>query len=165
MKEGEFEDPPPHEKAAKKVKKKEEKIERKVDRAVEMEEAGDLFGAEMILDAAMEEEINLKGDKFESKVASETRAKEMSVVITCRDCGITLAEYDVVTEDGVVKECKASWGQVKEEQFLREQAIASRPEVFGPGTVVHLAVPKGLRGRLDRKFSDKSIAAGKIQEH
>jgi hypothetical protein len=117
------------------------------------------------LDEVIEIERNLAGERFEQFVTEDTNAKEISVKVTCKDCNKLLAEFDVVTEDGIVKECKSSWNQVSEEQFQREAALAQRPDIFGPGTVVHIAVPKGQSGRLDRKFSDKAKVAGKIQEH
>jgi hypothetical protein len=148
-----------------KVAREDAAINRMVDKAAAAEAAGDAAGAAQLLDAAAERDRLHAGARFEQKVADDTNAQEINVKITCRDCGKVIAEYDVVTEDGTVKECKSSWNQVSEEQFVRETALAQRPDVFGPGTVVHIAVPDGQRGRLDRKFSDKSVAAGKIQEH
>jgi Domain of unknown function (DUF4150) len=144
--------------------RKEAKVERILDKAVATQ-ASDPARANELLDAAAELDHSLKGDKFERHVANDTNAKEVAVKITCKDCGLVIAEFDVVTDSGIVKECKASWNQVNEDQFKREQALAQRPDIFGPGTVVHIAVPKGQRGRLDRKFKDKANASGKIQEH
>jgi hypothetical protein len=148
-----------------KVARLEAAINRMVDKASAAEQAGDAAGAAQLLDTAMENDRLTAGARFEQKVADDTNAKEINVKVTCRDCGKVVGEYDVVTEDGTVKECKSSWNAVGEEQFIRETALAQRPDIFGPGTVVHLAVPKGERQRLDRKFSDKSNVAGKIQEH
>jgi hypothetical protein len=142
--------------------RKEKKVERLFSAALA---ATDPAKANELLDTAAELDQSLKGDKFERHVTNDTTAKEVAVKITCKDCGLVIAEFDVVTKDGVVKECKASWNQVNEAQFKREQALAQRPDIFGPNTVVHIAVPKGQRGRLDRKFKDKANASGKIQEH
>lgn len=142
------------------------KEEKKIDRVVgKAASTADPVKASELFDAALELDASLKGERFEQKVADDTKAKEVAVKLICRDCGLIIAEFDVVTQDGTVKECKASWNQVNENQFLREQALAQRPDVFGPGTVVHIAIPKGERGRLDRKFTNKANAAGKIQEH
>lgn len=144
------------------VAKNERKLDRLVNKAAS---ATNPATASELFDTAMEMDRNLRGERFEQKVTDDTSAKEVAVKLTCRDCGLIIAEFDVVTENGVVKECKASWDQVNEGQFLREQALAQRVDVFGPGTVVHIAVPKGQRGRLDRKFKNKVNASGKIQEH
>jgi hypothetical protein len=152
------------------VDKREAHIDRMLAKAAAAESAGDAAGAAMHLDAALEYEKEdgnkLAGDRIEAKVAEDENAKEIKVTIKCRDCGKILGEFDVVTEDGVVKECKASWRDVDSQQFHDETALAQRPDVFGPGTVVHLALPKGQRPRLDRqqKFKKEEIA-GKIQEH
>jgi hypothetical protein len=142
--------------------REEKKVDRLVDKAAS---TADPAKASELFDAALELDSSLKGERFEQKVTDDTNAKEVAVKLICKDCGLIIAEFDVVTEDGTVKECKASWNQVNENQFLREQALAQRADVFGPGTVVHIAIPKGERGRLDRKFKNKANAAGKIQEH
>lgn len=145
--------------------REEQKIDRLVEQAAAAEAAGNISRAAMLLDNALEVDKSIIGERFENKVAEETNAKEISVKITCKDCGIVLGEFDVVTEDGIVKECKASWSQVNEGQFLKEQALAQHSKVFGPGTVVHISIPKGQRGRLNKKFLNKANVTGKIQEH
>lgn len=142
--------------------KEEKKVDRLVDKAAS---TTDPAKASELFDAALEVDSGLKGERFEQNVTDDTNAKEVSIKLICKDCGLIIAEFDVVTDDGIVKECKASWSQVNEAQFAREQALAQRSDVFGPGTVVHIAVPKGERGRLDRKFKNKANVRGKIQEH
>lgn len=109
---------------------------------------------------------NIRGAQFEERVADETRAKETSVKVKCKKCGKTLGEFDVVTHDGVVKECKADAHLLSPKRFLEEHSLVQRPDVFGPGTVLHVAIPKGQRQVIVNKFKPKyNTIKGKIQEH
>src|SRR5712672_335932 len=56
---------------------------------------------------------NVDGIEFEQKVAEDTNAKWTSIKFECPDCGWS-GELDVVTDDGVVKECKHSADVAKE---------------------------------------------------
>lgn len=141
------------------------RMEGRFEDALKKEASGNLLGALKSLNKAAGLDGNLKGKRFEQKIAEETNAKEVSVKVKCRDCGLTLAEYDVVTEDGVAKECKADGSLVKPKQFRRAQKLAQRKDVFGPGTLVHLAIPAGDRYKVTTKFSNKSEYTSKIQEH
>ena len=143
----------------------EKRMEGRFEDALKKEASGNLLGALKSLNKAAGLDGNLKGKRFEQKVAEETNAKEVSVKVKCRDCGLTLAEYDVVTEDGVAKECKADGSLVKPKQFRRAQKLAQRKDIFGPGTRVHLAIPAGDRYKVTTKFSNKSEYTSKLQEH
>ena len=145
-------------------KRNEEKLDRMLDEA---DKAGNPAQKQQLFESALAYDTLIKGERFELKVAEQTQAKEVAVKINCRDCGLVVQEFDVVTRDGVVKECKASWGQVGLSQFKREEQLAQRSDVFGPGTVVHVAIPKGQRGNLESKFGkeNKAHMSGKIQEH
>jgi hypothetical protein len=149
-------------------KKLQQRNEKKLDRMLnKANKAGSPKEKQELFEAALIYDTLIKGERFEVKVAEQTQAKEVAVKITCRDCGLVIQEFDVVTREGVVKECKASWGQVGLTQFKREEQLAQRSDVFGPGTVVHIAIPKGQRGNLENKFGkeNKPHMSGKIQEH
>ena len=107
------------------------------------------------------EELN-KGDAFENQVAEDTQAKWTSIEFKCPDCGLD-GDIDVVTKDGVVKECKASGGGVKRKQYEKVATVA--PIIFGSGVSVHIAVPKGQKNVALSHFEDKNAMNEKIQEH
>lgn len=150
----------------KSIKQLEKRIER-LNNEVKKEEArGKPLLADALRTQIVGEEGNLRGARFEFEVAEQTNAREMDVKFICKKCGETLGDFDVVTDKGIAKECKASWNQVNEAQFLKNQKfIQDHPNLVGPGTIVHVAIPKGQRNRLDNKFKDKQAIAGKIQEH
>ncbi|HZH16725.1 MAG TPA: hypothetical protein VE057_20390 [Archangium sp.] len=143
----------------------EKRIERLTNEVKKEETRGKPLLADALRTLIVGEERNLIGARFELDVGEQTNAREMDVKFSCKKCGKTLGDFDVVTDKGIVKECKASWNQVNEAQFLKNQKLAQEPSLFGPGTIVHVAIPKGQRNRLDNKFKDKQAVAGKIQEH
>ncbi|HYO52804.1 hypothetical protein [Archangium sp.] len=149
----------------KSIQQLKKRIERLNNEVKKEESRGKLRLADELRKQITGEERNLLGAQFELEVGEQTNAKEMDVKFTCKKCGETLGDFDVVTDKGIVKECKASWNQVNEAQFLKNQKRAQDPILFGPGTIVHIAIPKGQRNRLDNKFKDKQAIAGKIQEH
>ena len=154
------------EKQKKAAQDKEADIDRLLDEAIIAEAAGNKAQAVEILDKALELDFEFIGKRFENKVAQETNAKEVNITIYCEDkCKNKLGEFDVVTEDGIVKECKNRWRNVSEDQLLKHQALVQRPDVFGPGTIVHLAIPKGKRRSGNKKFKQIDNADEIIQEH
>lgn len=93
------------------------------------------------------------GDKrFEARLARDTRAKETNIKVYCNDCGMLLAEFDVVTNSGVHKECKSSGSAVDVSQLYKEINLAALPAVGAPGTIVHLAIPGGERKAALKRF-------------
>jgi hypothetical protein len=148
-----------------KLGQEERRIDKLVAKAVRREAAGNLAGAQTALNMALERDQRLVGRRFEVKVAEQTKAREMNVKVVCKICGKVVREFDVVTEDGVVKECKNSARQVDEDQFTAETAVAQNPAIFGLGTVVHLAIPAAERARAVGKFTNKAVIAGNVQEH
>jgi uncharacterized Zn-binding protein involved in type VI secretion len=120
---------------------------------------------------------NFKGaadKRFEAKVTRDTQAKETNVKVMCKDCGMTLAEFDVITNNGTHKECKSSGGAVSVGQLYKEIELAALPTVGGPGTAVHLAIPGGQRKAAlnrfvrsgGRKMTNKGAGYDRlIQEH
>jgi hypothetical protein len=96
-------------------------------------------------------------------------AKAMGVKLICNDCGEVLGEFDVIMEDGTVKECKASWRAMDEGKFTKQIELVEQRGLLGPGKTMHFAIPKGTRAgeRLDSKFKNlgKDTMRGRIQEH
>jgi hypothetical protein len=155
---------PPGSQQQRLANKKRRKAERLFGLALKAEAAGNPARANSILNKAAGLDDNANGHEHEANVARDTNAKEVSIKVTCKDCGKLLQEFDVVTEDGVVKECKQRGQAVDEGQYLREKALAQNPAVFGPGTVVHIALPKGERQNVAR-LRNKEELAGQFQEH
>jgi len=103
---------------------------------------------------------NADGKAFEQKVAEETNAKWTSIKFYCPLCGLS-GEMDVVTDKGIVKECKISADAANEGQFNKIGRGAAA--IFGAGTVVHMAVPADHVAAVRRKFAQDM--KGKIQAH
>ena len=110
-----------------------------------------------------------QGTEWEYLVGHDVEAQEMNVEIVCTDCGKTVAEFDVIVDDEIVKECKASWGAITPSKLAKQIDVLERAAILGPGRALHVAIPKGERGRLDKKFADgpltKDDMRGRIQEH
>jgi len=112
------------------------------------EAAGNVAGAAASLNSAIGHDGNHVGKAFEAKVSEEMNAMDGSVVIKCAACHIVITEFDVVTSDGVIKECKASVRGVSQSQLALQKSLA--PLFFGPGAQfrVHVAVPANQAGRV-----------------
>ena len=123
---------------------------------------GGLVNAAVCFARAHQIENKIKGDAWENHVAEDTNAKWTDIEYQCPDCGLK-GDIDVVTENGIAKECKASAGLVKPSQY-RKNVVAAKI-IFGPNTPVHLAVPKGGKQEVLNKFKDIKEVKGKIQEH
>lgn len=112
---------------------------------------------------------NIRGAEWELLVGEDVDATEMGVKLVCADCGETLGEFDVLMDDGRVKECKVDWSTMTESKFAKQIQLVEAQGLLGPGKVMHFAIPKGTRagGRLDRKFPaiGKDAMRGRIQEH
>jgi hypothetical protein len=111
---------------------------------------------------AKEQERLIDGTRFEEKVADDTKAKSTSIKFKCPDCGLA-GDIDVLTADGVVKECKSPGSAASPEQFAKIETVA--PLIFGAGTVAHFAVPAGDAGAVEAKYPGDKEMAKKIQEH
>lgn len=125
-------------------------------------------------DAARDTKEGARHKRFEAYVAKETRAQEVSVKVKCLDCGYTVAEFDVVTNGGIYKECKASGAAVSVEQIFKEIACVTSSNIAPPGTKVHAAIPGGERKAAlnrfvrpgGRKMTNKGAGFNRlIQEH
>ncbi len=90
--------------------------------------------------------------RFESLVARDTNAKEVEVKIFCAICDAELAEFDVITGNGVHKEVKYTGKAVSVKQLYKEKTFAKLPQIAPPGAVVHLAVPGGERAAARKRF-------------
>ena len=112
------------------------------------EAAGDVAGAAASLNLAIGHDGNHVGKAFEAKVSEEMKATDGSVVIKCAVCKSVIAEFDVVTSDGVIKECKASARGVSQSKLALQKSLA--PLFFGPSAQfrVHVAVPASEAGRV-----------------
>jgi hypothetical protein len=114
-------------------------------------------------------ESNIAGAEWELLVAEDVDAKAMGVKLVCKDCGEVLGEFDVLMDDGTVKECKASWRAMDEAKFTKQIELVEKRGLLGPGKTMHFAIPKGTRAgeRLDNKFRNlgKDAMRGRIQEH
>lgn len=110
---------------------------------------------------------NIDGAEWEISVGRSVGAKFMGVKLKCSDCGRTLGEFDVITHDGIVKECKTSWGAVEPGKFVEQMHLVEKRGLLGPGMIMHYAIPKGQRGQLLPKFEEigKDKMRGRIQEH
>src|SRR5205085_2931070 len=87
--------------------KNESKARRKLTRAIKVEAQGNVGLANALLNQAQEAERAANAIAFEQHVADETNAQETSIEYHCPDCGMR-SEFDVITEDGTVKEVKSS---------------------------------------------------------
>lgn len=112
--------------------------------------AGDVAGAAASLASAIGHDGNHVGKAFEAKVSEEMKATDGSIVIKCAVCKAVITEFDVVTSDGVIKECKASAGGVRQSQLALQKSLA--PLFFGPGAQfrVHVAVPASEAGEVPK---------------
>lgn len=90
--------------------------------------------------------------RFEAHVARDTNAKEVEVKIFCAICDAELAEFDVITGNGVHKEVKYTGKAVSVKQLYKEKTFAKLPQIAPPGAVVHLAVPGGERAAARKRF-------------
>ncbi len=90
-----------------------------------------------LLDQCNGSEVNARTAAFEQRVAKETHAKETSIQYCCLDCGIN-GDIDVVTEEGVVKECKISNKAASQKQIEKLHRIVT---VLFPGSPLHFALP------------------------
>jgi uncharacterized Zn-binding protein involved in type VI secretion len=110
---------------------------------------------------------NIAGLEWEIAVAKDVNAKFMGVILFCKDCGRRLGEFDVITDQGVVKECKASWDVMMPRKFAEQIRLVEERGLLGPGMKMHYAIPKGQRGPLLPKFETigKDEMRGRIQEH
>ncbi|MCY0989474.1 DUF4150 domain-containing protein [Nannocystis sp. ILAH1] len=120
------------------------------------------------VDKAIEDlRSDLVGLEWEIAVAEDVGAKFAGVELYCEDCGRRLGEFDVITNQGIVKECKASWGAMKPDKFITQMHLVEERGLLGPGMKMHYAIPKGERGPLERKFESigKDKMRGRIQEH
>ena len=109
-----------------------------LDQAIVQDLAGNSAAATASLDLAIERERSANADAFEKQVADETSAREVSKKFNCPDC-LMNGEIDVVTDKGVVKECKTGKPKLKQLKKLK-----SASSVIFPGASVHLAVPKDM---------------------
>lgn len=95
---------------------------------------------------------NLKGIKFELKVAEDEHAKgrmqEVDIKITCDDCKQPFTNVDVVTTDDqgntVLKECKAS-GSFDQAQIERMKVVSSK---FFGSAAVHVTGPTWMKSKV-----------------
>ena len=106
--------------------------------ALAHEAAGDQASCHKALDLAIEKSRSSNATAFEKKVSQDTNAREVSKKFECPDC-LMSGEMDVVTDQGIIKECKT--GRPKLKQLKK---IASAAAVIFPGAPVHLAVPTGM---------------------
>ena len=100
------------------------------------------------------------GKRFEQKVAEEENAKYTNFKFNCPNCGLN-GDVDVVTDTGIVKECKVSASAASEKQYNKLLRASAR--IFGAGTVVHMAVPAADAAAVVRKF--KQNMKDKVQKH
>ncbi|QSQ15002.1 hypothetical protein [Myxococcus landrumensis] len=148
-----------HQQETEKYKSRSQKRLRK---AINAEESGKYALSAQLLQKAIDDERKYLGFAFERKVADETHAKEFSVRYECPDCGLN-SEIDVVTKDGVVKECKCSAVAASESQIQSHAAAAA---ILFPGSPVHLAVPKGEgKAAISRFKNSNLISKSTVQEH
>ena len=104
-----------------------------------------------------------KNDEFENRVADEAKAKWTNVKYWCTKCSFK-GEIDVITESGIIKECKDN-GRVSRDQIEKYQIIG--PAMLGASFKgIHVAMP-GDKVR-NAKESIKAQGLGKdcdIQPH
>jgi uncharacterized Zn-binding protein involved in type VI secretion len=109
------------------------------------------------------------GMEWEYLVGHDVDAQEMNVKIFCDDCGKCITEFDVIMGNGIVKECKKSWNAIDPSKLVTQMDVLERCNVLGPGRTLHVAIPKGERGRLDKKLENSALSKddmrGRIQEH
>jgi len=107
---------------------------------------------------------DIAGDEFEEKVSTETNAKWTTIKFNCPDCGMS-GEIDVVTDQGVVKECKVGTIGGLVSQFKKISRVA--PLILGGSPTVHVAVPSGNGGAVRRAFrqAGSPLPSNAIQEH
>jgi hypothetical protein len=131
-------------------------------KALKEERQGNHALAATYLQRAVVDERKHLSFVFEKEVAKQTKAKEFSVKYECPDCGMN-SEIDVVTSDGIVKECKISAEAASEPQIQNHIAAAA---ILFPGAPVHLAVPKGEgKAAVSRFRNSKVISKSSVQEH
>jgi hypothetical protein len=106
--------------------------------AIAHEAAGDQASCRKALNLAIEKSRSSRATAFEKKVSQDTNAREVSKKFECPHC-LMSGEMDVVTDQGIIKECKT--GRPKLKQL---QKIVSAAAVIFPGAPVHLAVPTGM---------------------
>ncbi len=114
-------------------------------------------------------ESNMVGDRWELAVAEQVEPERMGVKLICESCGLILGEFDLVLDNGVVKECKASWGAMTPKKFSAQIELVETRGLLGPGRVMHYAIPKAARDgkQLATKFgaANKAQMSGRVQEH
>ena len=78
----------------------------------------------------------------EQKVADECGGGK-NIRITCTKCKLELGDFDVVTNDGRVKEVKSSGGAAKAEkvQFMSYKKAVETTGLLGSGMTMKIAVP------------------------
>src|SRR5262249_28886215 len=103
---------------------------------------------------------NAEGKAFEQKVAEDENAKWTSIEFHCPACGLS-GDLDVITDKGVVKECKVSSDAANEGQYNKNVSAATA--IFGGSPVVHMAVPAADVTSVIKKFQQDM--QGKVQGH
>jgi hypothetical protein len=138
-------------------------IEKQRRRAERMAGDGNWAGTAQMAASMMESQRLLAGSEFEKNVAEETDAQWTSIKFHCPDCGMH-GDLDVVTGDGVVKECKTGDQSVSQ---LKKNAVAAA--IIFPGAPVHLAVPAAESAAAQASYRNSGngdlVAGDKLQRH
>jgi hypothetical protein len=145
------------------IKRSDKKVKRWWKQAEKAMDRGDMAMVQRFFNKIAEQERLIAGTKFEKKVAEDTEGQWTSIEYHCPDCGMH-GDIDVLTADGVAKECKCSAAAGDASQFYKNQIAA--PLIFGAGTVTHVAVPAGQSAAtLRRHFPNDPNMPDKMQEH
>lgn len=117
------------------------------------------------LAGALDDEKAASDIGFEQKVQKDARAKFTGVKYKCKNCKLK-GEIDVVTEDGVIKECKNN-GTVQRDQLKKYSIVG--PILLGAGYGgAHMAVPGAKVGTLRTSAASQGLKPGRefeIQVH
>lgn len=101
------------------------------------------------------------GAEREKKVADDCGGGKTYLII-CKLCQADVADFDVVTDDGRVKESKSSKAGYRPDQFEKTRKLVEGNKLLGPGMKMKLAVPPGVGADL---LADHPELDGRIQEH
>lgn len=97
----------------------------------------------------------------EKKVADDCGGGK-NYLILCSACKAEMGDFDVVTDDGRIKEVKSSKGGFRSDQFEKTRKLAEDKKLLGPGMKMKIAVPPGVGAEL---LADNPQLDGRIQEH
>ncbi len=103
----------------------------------------------------------LDSARREKQVADDVGGAK-NIRLLCAACGNEITDFDVVTDDGRVKEVKSSQGGFRKDQFDKQRSLIEKSKVLGNGFKMKVAVPPGDGAAL---AADHSELDGRVQEH